>query len=97
MPSRGTGCLRTDLEAIAWKDVTTGADLTCLISVSIPRNSNTWRVHLCILSRKYFPIASVDREKSQDHNDIYFMAFGLKVKVIKIVEKVSGRGHYAMQ
>ena len=65
------------------------------------RHSNTLRGHLCILSQKYFPIASVDREKSENHNDIYFMAFALKEKVLKIVkEKVissCGCGHYVMQ
>ena len=67
----------------------------------ISRNSNTSRG---ILSRKYFPITSVDREKSEYHNGIYFMVFALKGKVLKIVkEKVisscgpSGRSHYVMQ
>ena len=50
---------------------------------------------------KLFPIASVDRKKSENHNDIYFMAFALKGKVLQIVkEKVistCGRGHYVMQ
>ena len=45
--------------------------------------SNTSREHRCILSRKYFPIASVDREKSEYHNDICFVAFALKAKVSK--------------
>ena len=42
----------------------------------------------------------MDREKSEDYNDIYFMAFALKGKVLKIVkEKVIstyGRVHYVM-
>ena len=39
-----------------------------------------------------------DREKSENHNDIYFMAFALKGKVLKIVkQKVISRGHYVMQ
>ena len=38
---------------------------------------------LCILSRKYFPIASVDREKSEDYDDSYFIAFALKGEVLK--------------
>ena len=58
--------------------------------------SNTSREHLCILSRKYFSITSVDREKSENQNDIYFMAFALKGTMLKIVkEKVistCGRG-----
>ena len=37
----------------------------CLVSFPC-RNSNTLRGHLCILSQKYFPIASVDREKSEN-------------------------------
>ena len=45
-----------------------------------------------------FQFTSVEREKSEKHNDIYFMAFALKGTVLKIVkEKVistSGRGHY---
>ena len=50
----------------------------------ISRNSNTSRGHLCILSQKYFPIASVDREKSENHYiNIYFMHFALKGKVLK--------------
>ena len=53
------------------------------------------------LSRKYFPIASVDREKSENHDYIFFMAFSLKEKVLKIVkEKVISTcscGHYVMQ
>ena len=36
---------------------------------------------------KYFSIASVDREKSENHNYIYFMAFALKGKVLKIVKE----------
>ena len=43
--------------------------------------SDTSRGHL---SRKYFPIASVDREKSDNHN---FMAFALKGTVLKIVKE----------
>ena len=69
-------------------------------AVAISRNSNTSRA-LCILSQKYFPIASVDREKSKNHNNIYFMAFALKGTVLKIVkEKVIGtwgRSRYVMQ
>ena len=53
----------------------------------------TSKGHLCIVSRKYFPIASLDRENS---NDIYFMAFVLKGKVLKIVKEkmisTCGRG-----
>ena len=49
--------------------------------------------HQCILSRKYFPIASMDRDKSENHNDIYFMAFALKGTVLKIVIGTCGRGH----
>ena len=54
-------------------------------NVAISRISNTSRGHLCILSRKYFPIASdsVDRE---NHN-IYIMAFALKGKVLKFVKE----------
>ena len=62
--------------------------------------SNTSRGHLCILSQNiYFPIASVVRDKSENHNDIYFMAFALKGKVLKVVIEIviSIRGHYAMQ
>ena len=55
----------------------------------------------CISSQKYFPIASVDREKSENHSDIYFMAFALKGTGLTILkEKVistCGRGHYVMQ
>ena len=29
----------------------------------------------------------MDREKLDDHNDIYFMAFALKGKVLKIVKE----------
>ena len=76
-------------------------DKTQFGEIIITRISNTSRGHLCILSRKYFPITLVDREKSGDHNEIYFMAFALKEKVLKIVkEKVistRGRGHYVMQ
>ena len=36
---------------------------------------------------KYFLIASMDREKSQSHNFIYFMAFALKGKGLKIVKE----------
>ena len=58
-------------------------------------------MHQCIVSRKQFPIVSVDREKSENHNDIHFMAFALKGTVLNIVkEKVTitcGRGHYIMQ
>ena len=35
--------------------------------------SNTSREHRCILSRKYFPIASVDREKSEYHNVLWHL------------------------
>ena len=34
----------------------------------------------------HFPITSVDREKSEDNDDLYFMAFALKGKVLKIVK-----------
>ena len=51
----------------------------------ISRNSNTSRGHQCILRPKYFPITSVDREKSEKH--IYFMAFALKGTVLKIVKE----------
>ena len=37
------------------------------------QNFNTSRGHLCILSRKYFLIASLDREKSENHSVIHFM------------------------
>ena len=54
----------------------------------ISRNSNTSRGHQCILSPKYFPIASLDKEKSDNHNDIHFMAFAPKEKVsTKIVKE----------
>ena len=50
---------------------------------------------------KLFPIASVNRKKSENRNDIYFMAFALKGTVLQIVkEKVistCGRGHYAFR
>ena len=50
---------------------------------------------------KKIPIASVDREKSENHNYFYFMAFALKGKVLKIVkEKVvstCGLSHHVMQ
>ena len=36
------------------------------------------------LSRKYFPVAPLHREKSEDQNGIYFMAFALKGEVLKI-------------
>ena len=36
---------------------------------------------------KYFPIASLDREKSENHNDIYFMAIALNGKVKKFVKE----------
>ena len=43
----------------------------------------------------------MDTPKLEDYNDIYFMAFALKGKVLKIVkEKVIStccRGHYVMQ
>ena len=52
------------------------------------------RGHLCILSRKYFPIAAVDREKSENHNHIYFMAFG---KLSEKLISTCGRGHYVMR
>ena len=73
-----------------------------LIQASVPiQKFQSSRGHLCILSQKYFPIASVDREKLENHNYIYFMAFALKGKVLKIVkEKVistCGRSHYVMQ
>ena len=72
-----------------------------VLNGTISRNSNTLRGHLCIESRKYFLIASVDREKSEDYSDIYFMAFALKGKVLQIFkEKVIStcdRGHYVMQ
>ena len=49
---------------------------------------------------KYFPVAPLNREKSEDQNDIYIMAFTLKGKVLKIdKEKVistCSRGHYVM-
>ena len=38
---------------------------------SISTNSNTSTGHPCILSRKYFPIASLDREQLENHNYIY--------------------------
>ena len=62
--------------------------------LNISRNSNTSKGHLCILR-----IFSVDREKLEDHNEIYFMAFALKGKVLKIEKVIStcGRGHYVMQ
>ena len=41
--------------------------------------------HQCILSRKYFPIASLDRDKSENHNDICFMAFALKGTVLLVL------------
>ena len=60
----------------------------------------TSRGHLCILSRIYFPIASLVREKSENYNDIYNMAFALKGKMLKIVEEkeisTCGRGYYVM-
>ena len=53
------------------------------------------------LKSKIFPIASVDREKSENHNDMYFMAFALKGTVLKIVKEnvisTCGRSHYVMQ
>ena len=62
--------------------------------------SNTSGEHRCILSRKYFPIASVDRDKSEYDNDICFMAFALKAKVLRIVKEevisTCGRGQYVM-
>ena len=57
-----------------------------LLLGNISRNSNTLKGHQCILSRNYFPITSVDREKLENHNDIYFMAFALKGAVLKIVK-----------
>ena len=46
---------------------------------------------------KIFLIASVDREKLENRNDIYYMAFARKGTVLEIVkEKVistCGRGH----
>ena len=44
---------------------------------------------LFILSRIYVPIASMDREKSENHNDIYFMAFALKGNVPKNCQRKS--------
>ena len=37
----------------------------------------------------------MDREKSEDYNDTYFMAFALKGKVLKIVKEnvISSCGH----
>ena len=32
--------------------------------------SSTSRRHLCIISGKYFPIALLDREQSENHNDV---------------------------
>ena len=40
------------------------------------------------LKSKYFPIASVDREKLGYHSDMHCMAFALKGKVLKSVKKV---------
>ena len=48
-----------------------------------------------------FSVASVDRENSEDHSDIYFMAFALKGKVLHIFkEKVistCGRGRHVLR
>ena len=45
-------------------------------------------------------IASLDREKSKNYNDKYFMAFALKRKGLKFVEEkvisTCGLGHYVM-
>ena len=60
-----------------------------MVDLSISRNSNTSRGHHCILSRKYFSIASLDREKLENHNDLYSMAFALKGTVLKIVKEKS--------
>ena len=51
-----------------------------IICDPIWRNSYTSRGHLRNLSGKYFLVTSVDREKSGDLNDIYFMAFAWKEK-----------------
>ena len=60
----------------------------CVLINAVSRTyPNTSRGHQCILSRKYFPITLVDREKSENHNDIYFMAFALKGTVLKIVKE----------
>ena len=56
--------------------------------------------HLRILSRKYFPIASLNKENSGDHHDMHFMALALEGKVAKIDKEKAistcGRGHYVM-
>ena len=62
----------------AWKAISTEVIIT-----HIQKFQYIERGHLGILSRKYFPITSVDREKSEDHN---VMAFALKEKVLKNVK-----------
>ena len=41
------------------------------------------------LKSKIFSDSSVDREKSENYSDIYFMAFALKETVLKIAKEKS--------
>ena len=65
--------------------------LSSLISIIktvliILKNGNTSRGHSFIISRKYFPIGSMNRKISGDHNDVY-ISFALKGKVLEIVKE----------